>query len=825
MEPFTQELRRAARSLVRSPGFALAAVLTLALGIGANTAIFSVVDGVLLRPAPFADMSRLVMVWESDRKSGTTREPASVADYLDFRRQSTRVAQFAAFSAGEVSLTPPGVDPFRAPALAVSAEFLPVLGVQPLVGRHFSAAEDLPGAPTVALISETLWQQLYARDRDVVGRTMSINDQAVAIIGVLPASADFGTLQILGAAAYGRGFADRGGPTRVDIWVPLRADPDRLPRETHPIFVMGRLAAGATAAHAQDELSRIAADLEAAYPENDGRGVTIEPLGSVVFGPVRPALLVLLGAVALVLLVACGNVANLMLARGAGRRREVTVRLALGATPGRLARQFFAESVVLTAAGAAAGLALAFAGLRLLIALAPTSIPRVGEIGLDARVLAVTLAVSVAVGVAFGAVPLLQAWTRDIQGALRSETGRGATAGREQRRLRAGLVVAELTLAVMLMIGAGLLIQSLWRLQRVDPGFAAGGVLKAEFQLPGTRYPASFDSFPRWPVVRRFVDEARRRAAALPGVAAVAIASNHPLDAGYTSSISVVGREAEADAWPEPAIRRVDHGYFAALRVPLLAGRTFQATDETDAAPVMLINEAARRRFFATQDPLGQLVVLWGRQRAVIGVVGDERIYGLAQNTPPSVYLPLTQAPATGGTILIRARGDAAALIPDVRAVVRALDPALPLFGVEPLIQTISNSLGQRRFTMVVLGVFALLALTLAAIGVHGVLSYNVVQRTHEIGVRLALGADSRSVRGLIMSQAARLAAAGVALGMLGGLATTQLLTALLYGVRPVDLLTFAGVALVLAAVALLASWLPARRATGVDPMVALRSE
>ena len=823
-EGWRRDLRQAFRSLRRTPGFTAVAVLTLGLGIGANTAIFSVVDGVLLRPAPFAQMDRLVMVWQTDRKSGTLREPASLPDYFDLQRESRRLDRLAGFVPAEVTLTPDDGEPSRIATLAVTHELLPMLGITPLVGRGFSPEEDRPGAPRVVLIGEELWERLFLRDPAVTGMTLRLNDVPHAVIGVLPASADFGTLQILGAAAYGRGFADRGGRARVDLWLPLRPNPTPQSRGTHPLLMVGRLGAGVALEPAQEELTRLATDLERTYPEsNDGRGIFLESLTQVVFGPVRPALLVLLGAVALVLLVACANVANLLLARATTRMREVTVRAALGASTRRLAAQFFAESALLTGAGMILGLGLAVAGLRTLMGLAPSDIPRVGAVGIDGRVLGVTMAIAAGVGLLFGVLPMLQLRGGTIQSLLQGE--RGNSAGKRHRRLRSALVMAELALAVMLMAGAGLLIRSFWRLNQVDPGFAAERVLKAEFELPRSRYPQDYSVFPRWVEARRFADELRRRVSALPGVVSVAIAGSHPLDAGFTSSIVVPGREAEAADWAEPSIRRVDAEYFRTVGGTLIAGRFFGASDDVEAAPVLLINAAAAGQYFPGTNPLGQRIRLWGAERMVVGVVGNERIHGLVAATPPAVYLPVSQAPVTGGSLLVRVRGEPTELAPAVRATVRELDPGLPLFGVEPLRETLSNSLGQRRFTMVVLAAFAAVSLLLAIIGVHGVLSYTVAQRTREIGIRMALGADQGNVRTLVVGQGAMLAGAGLAIGLLGAFALTRVLSTLLYGVGATDPVTFGTVALLLGGVALLASYYPARRATRVSPVEALREE
>jgi predicted permease len=825
-EELAQDVRYGVRTLARNPGFTVVAVLTLALGIGANTAIFSVVDGVLLRPVPFARADRLMMVWETDRNSGTRREPASVPDFLDFAERSTRFEKLAALQGLEMNLTPTDGEPVRLAALAVSHEFLSTTGLRPLLGRGFTAAEDRPGAPPVAVIGEDLWERLFARDPAVIGRSLRFDDVLHTVVGVLPDGADFGTLQILSAADYSRSFADRGHGVEVEVWVPLRPDPESLPRSTHPIFVLGRLAPGAAMEDAEREMSAIAADLEKTFPENAARGVSLEPFREVVFGPVRPALLVLVGAVGLVLLVACTNIANLLVARGAVRLREVAVRTALGAGWRRLVRQFLVEGALLTTAGVVLGLGLAFLGLDLLLALAPGGIPRLSEVGVNARVLGITLAMSVLVALGVGLVPALQARRADLQATLKEEAGRGATGDPGRSRLRSFLVVAELALAVVLLVGAGLLLKSFWLLHRVDPGFQAGGVLKAEFQLPASRYPRNFAEWPNWREQQRFEDDLLARVRALPGVEAAAFAGNHPLDAGFTNSFYVVGRREEARDWPEIAIRRVSPGYVPTLRLSLLRGRQLTDSDGASAAPVLLINEETARRFFPGRDPIGQKIFFWGKEWSIVGIVSPERFHGLTETVAPAVYAPLAQAPSANGAgcLLVRTAGDPGALLPDVRAAIHEVDPALAVFGAEPLEKTLADSVGQQRFTMLLISIFAGLALLLAVVGVYGVLSYMVAQRGPEMGIRMALGATERNVLRLIVLQGARLACVGLALGLAGAFAATRFLQSLLFGVGATDPATFIAVPAFVLAAALLASWLPAQRATRADPMANLRA-
>jgi putative ABC transport system permease protein len=821
-----QDLRLALRLLTRNPGFAAAAILTLALGIGANTAIFSVVNAVLLRPAPFRDLDRIVMVWETDRNSGTSREPASVPDYLDYQQRSATVESLSALMAAQVNLTPGGGEPVRVAALRVTHDLLPMLGIAPLAGRSFTAAEDAPGAADTVVISESLARRISPDPAAAIGGTLRLDERPHAIVGVVDDAADFGVLQLLSAAAYARSFADRGEATRVDVWMPLRADPKTLPRQNHPIFMMGRLTAGQTPASAERELALIASDLEAAFPVNRGRGVHVEPLGEVVLGRVRPTLYVLLGAVALVLVIACVNVANLLVARGTARAQEIAVRRAIGATPGRIARQFIAEALVLAGGAAVCGVALAYAGVRLLIASAPANIPRLASATIDLRVLAVSLAVAIAAGLAFGLVPALQALGIDLQSALKHDGARGA-AGDARSKVRAALVVGELALAITLLAGAGLLIRSFWNLLSVDPGFRAGGVLKVEYQLPPARYPANFATWPDFREQHAFNAAILQRAEALPGVVSAAVAGNHPLDPGFTNSFVIVGREAEAReaGWPELTIRRVTPGYFPTVALPLRRGRLLGQGDDTGGAPVMLINEAAAARFFGDRDPLGAAIRLYGIAWTIVGVVGDEKTHGLSEAPPLSTYLPLAQAPSFDGSgvLMVRSARDPLASAAALRDIIRERDPALAVFGIEPLERTVSRSFAERRFAMLLIGLFAATALTLGAIGVHGVLSFEVARRAREIGIRMALGAERGAVLRLIVGQALTLTALAIVIGGVGAAALTRALSSLLFGVSAQDPATFAAAAAILTAVALAATAIPAWRAARVDTAVAVR--
>jgi putative ABC transport system permease protein len=493
----------------------------------------------------------------------------------------------------------------------------------------------------------------------------------------------------------------------------------------------------------------------------------------------------------------------------------------------RLARQFVVENMALTMMAATVGVALAVASLQVLIAIAPAEIPRITSVGIDGRVLAVAIALSLAVGFTFGLLPVWQARRVDINSALKSDEGRGGSAGRDRGLMRSGLVVVEMALAVLLAIGAGLLVKSYWKLQHVAPGFSPEGVLKAEFQLPSTRYPVDFKQWPNFTEMHQFNAALLERVRALPGVEAAALAGNHPLDAGFTNSFVIVGRETESETFPELSIRRVTPGYFRTLRVALVRGRLLADSDATDAPPVALINEAAAERFFPGRDPLGQQIAFWGSRRTIVGVLANERIHGLTAAAPLAGYVPLAQAPSATGAeaLIVRTAGDAASLAPAVTAAIRSVDAGLAVFGVEPLAQTLSESVATQRFTMFLFGLFALLAVTLAAIGIHGVLAYTVVQRTREIGIRVALGAQPGGVLKMVIAQGVRLALIGAAIGVLLTLASRRALAGLLFDVPPTDAGTFLITLTALFVIALLSIWLPARRAVRVDPLLALRQE
>jgi putative ABC transport system permease protein len=807
LHELAQDIRYGWRRLISSPGFSVTALLTLALGIGATVAIFSVVNGVLLRPLPWSDPDRLVIVWENDRASGTVREPASVPDYYDFLERNQSFQSMAFFLSAEQNLSQAGRDAERVNVAALSSGIFEVLGVTPLVGRSFLPEEDVPGGPRVAILVESFWKTRFEGDREVVGRSVMLDDSVYTVIGILAEAVEFPN-------------------ATTDVWIPAQLGPTSIPRATHPITVIARLSAGATLAGAQADMTRIARALEEEYPrDNVNRGVFVEPALDVVFGEIRPALLVLLAAVGLLLVIACANVASLLLARGMTRTREIAVRTTLGAGGVRLARQFIVESLILTVFAAVIGSVIAWLGMGALLSLLPADLPRSAAVALDGRVLSLTIAIGAVVGIIFGLVPTLQALRMDLQGALKSESDRSGTAGMSRQRARGALVVAEVALAVVLVVGAGLLVRTVMALRDVDPGFDAEGVLRMEFQLPQSRYPRDFAIYPNWPRTLSFYEDLQERLRGIGPIESAAIAAHHPLNPGFTNSFLIVGRESEISTQPEIYVRAVTAEYFETLGVQRVDGRYLEPRDRVDAQPVAVINRAARDRFFPDGQAVGQELRWWGLTREIVGIVENERVRGLTAESPPAVYIPLAQAPMNSGSVLVRTAGDPLAVSRDVRDAIRQTDPDLAVFDIATLDDTILRSIARERSTMLLLAVFAVAALFLALIGVHGILANAVSQRRRELGVRLALGAKRGDVIRMVLGHGARLVVIGVLLGIGGAFAATRLLGSLLFGVDATDSLTFLAVSAAVMAVAMFAAWLPARRATTIDPAITLRTE
>ena len=819
MDRLRHDLRFALRGLLRRPGFTAVVVLTLALGIGANSAIFSVVNGVLLRPLPYDRPGAVATLWV--RWPGNPQGELSQPEYWDLREQSRSFTRLAAYASGSLTLTGSG-DPERLRTGFMSGDALPLVGVAPARGRAFTPDDDRPGAPVTVLLSDGLWRRRFGADPGVVGQKVILDDQPTTIVGVMPPGFQLPTH-----------YAGAG----MEIWAPLQLDPsiDRSERGWHWVNVMARLRPGVNIASASLEVGALARRMRDTYPDEykpTFGGFAVIAADDLV-GEVRPAILVLLGAVGLLLLIACANVAGLLLARAEARQREIAVRTALGAGAGRLVRQLLTESVVLALAGGAFGALLADWGVRALVAAAPPTLPRLEAVGTDGWVLGFTLVVSLVTGILFGLVPALQASRPDLTAAL-AEGGRsGSSAGRQ--RFRRGLVVAQIALALMLVTSAGLLIRSFVRMRGVDPGFDPSHLLTAEVELSSVRYDTSAK-------IRAFYSELVHRLQTLPGVRSAAAVRALPmtgrLEIGDWSFV-VEGRHANP---PVPADRinadwqALTPGYFETLRIPVLRGRGIEEQDRTDATPVVVINRTLARQAWPGEDPIGRRILLGGGDvdsvwRTVVGIVGDVRHRGLTATPRPEMYLPHAQFPAGTGTaqrtlrIVLRSQGDPAALAGPLRAALAELDPAVPLVDVQTMEQALGAWAAERRLTMILVAAFAALALALGAVGVYGVMAHLVVQRTREIGIRIALGAVPREILALVIGQGAWLAVAGVALGVAGALVASRLLGGLLFEVTPTDPATYAGTALTLLGVAAIAALVPALRATRTDPVEALRSE
>jgi putative ABC transport system permease protein len=815
MTGLLQDLRYALRQLRKNPGFTAVAVITLALGIGANTSIFSVVNGVLLRPLTFKDPGRLVRVWHvPPAKSfpGMTTFSVSAANYLDWERQNHVFEGMAIYTFHGFTLT--GSDkPEQIDACAATSGFFSTLGVQPMLGRVFSSEEDQPGHSNVVVLSHRLWQEHFGSNPAIVGQNINLDGQSYLVAGVMPANFQF--------------------PDFAQMWTPMAwTDKERAVRGEHHSVVVARLKPGIDLKQAQAEMNTISSRLEQQYPEdNKGWGAVVVPLHDDLVSDVRPALLVLLGAVAFVLLIASVNVANLALARTFSRQKEIAIRTALGASSARVLRQILTESVLLALAGGVLGLTYAHAGVRLIMAYLADKLPHSIEVGLDSKVLAFTAAISIATGILAGVLPALRLTRGDVNQSLKQGLGR-TDADSSGNRTRSILVVSEVALSLILLVGAGLMIRSFQRLHGVNPGFDSRNVLTMTAMVSRAKFP-----LPAQQVT--FFDQVLQRVRALPGVESAGVVDDIPLDNGGSHQpVAIEGRPAvPMSEQPEVDVRLISTGYMSALHIPILHGRDFSDTDLAGRPAVILISESMARQLWPGEDALGKRLTLTffpDAVREVIGIVGDVKLDGLDQTRPSAtLYFPLDQAsePSTGGwssfpmTLVVRSASRSTGLVSAVSNAVHDVDREMPLRDILTMDDLVANSLSQQRFNMLLLGAFAGLALLLAAVGIYSVLSYSVKRSVREIGIRLALGARIGDVLRMVVFEGMKPTLLGVAVGTAGALALGRVLSSLIYEVKPTDPITFLVVTALLAVIALLASIIPAYRATKVDPMVALRYE
>lgn len=825
MDTLLKDIRYSIRSLVKRPSFTAIAVLTLALGIGASTAIFSVVDGVLLRALPYPDADQIVQLREVNQRGN--RIAFAEPNFLDVHARSRSFESVAQYG-GQLTTVTGAMEPVRVPAYQVSSDFFNVFGVQPIAGRTFLPEESKPGGAPVAVISYGFWQRLLGGRADLSGTTLKLMDRSVTVVGVMPPHFAF--------------------PQNAEIWLPRELSPAQISRSAHNWSVIGRMRPGVTTEQAYTELSALAKQLKQEHGKDmDAVDFAVVPQQEFMVGDVRGALLLILVAVGLLLLVACANVANLLLAQATTRQRDFAVRTALGATRFRLARQFITENVLLVLIAGVLGVLISIWGVDLLLSLNQQNLPRINEIGVNTRAAAFTLGLSLLIGVVLGLVPLLRFSPRDLERILR-ESGAGAR-GYAGQRLRGLLVVGQMALTLMLLIAAGLLGKSFYRLLQVDPGFQPESAVAMELSLPNppmnkeryARLMKSYDDLQRGiaPDVkaefnaeeerqRLFQAQLLERLNTTPGVIAAGSISHLPLTGGGPDGNFMInnnpGLKGHAD------YRRASAGYFAALKIPLLRGRTFDASDQVNSPNAAVISNSLAQKYWPNQDPIGQAIQFGNmdgdlRLLHVVGVVGDVRDYGVDEAIAPTIYAnSLQRLPTSTWTVVVRAQADPATLIPAMREAVRSLDPQLPL-KFRTLDQVFSSSLDQRRFSLVIFGFFGTTALLLAAMGIYGVTAYTVAQRTQEIGIRIALGAQMRDVLSLMLRKAMSLVLIGAIIGLAGAYAVTRLMSNLLFGVTPTDLTTFIAVPLVLLLVALLACLIPARRATKVDPLIALRYE
>ena len=807
MNQLLKDIRYAARVLLQKPGFTVIAVVALALGIGANTAIFSVVNGVLLRPLPYRDPGRLVHVHRV--QPPIERGPISRPDFFEWRDKQEVFSDIGAYDFQTLNLTG-GEQAERITAARVTGNFFALFGVLPAAGRFIGPADDEPGSSGVAVISFGLWQQRFGGQPDLIGQTLTLNGDSYTVIGVAPPSFQF--------------------PRRIDLWKPATLAGKKSQRGRNYLKVIARLKDGISESQAEAQMNQIAAALAQQYPENDtNMTVKVVPLLEEQVGNLRGVLLILLGAVGFVLLIACANVANLSLARAATRTREFAIRTALGANRFRVVRQLLTESFLLALIGGALGVLLSILGVNLLVKLAPSNLPRVSEVSIDRWVLGFTLGVSLLTGILFGLAPALQVSKPDLNEALK-EGSRGSSEGVHRGWLRRGLVIAEIALSLVLLVSAGLLISSIKRLTEVSPGFDPQYSLATDISFPSSSSPGGGQSAAAVKQTANFLAETERKLSALRGVQAVGAINDLPVtgSGSVNGDFNIEGRPPyNPGEEPVAEFRQVTPDYFRAIGIPLLRGRALTDADLSKTPENVLINETFARRFFANEDPIGKRVTaLDEKPHEIVGVVGDARQWGLDRNADPEIYFSFAQLSlGQEATLVVRAEHDPASLAGPVRNAVGEVTRDAPVTRVRTMMQVVADSTASRKFNTILMTIFAGVALVMASIGLYGVISYSVSQRTHEIGIRMALGAPRGKVLGLILGSGMSLVLIGVGVGVGAALGLTRLMASLLYGVSPTDPVTFTVISLILTGVALVACFIPAHRATKVDPMVALRYE
>ena len=810
MERLLQDLRFAARGLIKAPGFALAAVITLALGIGANSAVFSVVNALLLRPLPYPNSERLVHVWRTEQADPTRELPFSPPNFTDLRNRCQSFDSFFCYSYVSFTLTGDGA-PDALSGVTASADFGRVIGTPPALGRVFAADEDQPGKNHVAIISDGLWKRRFAANPQVVGQEIQLNGEPYEIIGVMPPEFRFPN-------------------STIEVWTPIALDISKFKRGTHFLSTLARLKPGVSIAQARAELQNLGEQFTAEFPDfGRNAGFNPEPLREHLVGDIEKPLMILFGAVVIVLVIGCVNVANLMLGRATARWKEIAVRSALGASRTSLVRLLMTESGCVAVIGGAAGLLLAMYGVEALTAINPDAIPNREGISVDGFVVGFTFLISLATGLLFGLAPALQATKIDLSQALR-ESSRSSTGARRLKTIRSGLVVSEISLSLVLLVSAGLLSRSFWKLLQVNPGFQAENVVTCPISLPQTRYPKEWQQADFF---RRTLEQVRQ----IPGVQSAGFATSLPFSGSRGhSSFAIDANPTPPDVnGPEANRHQIAPGYFAAMGIPLLAGRDFTDSDDIPHAGVVIINQACANRYWPDLDPvgerltigMGQEVSLYGKpvSREIVGVVGNVKHEALREEPQPEMYIPAFQLPALTMTLIVRGGLPAETLVTGVRRAVQSIDREQPIRRAQLLTSAIARSTAEQRFTTTLLLVFGGIALMLALVGIYGVLSYSVTQRTQEMGIRMALGANRRDVQRLVIRQGLTLALIGAAIGSAASLAATRLMSSLLFGISAADPITFSAVLLGMLVVSFAACYVPARRAAGVNPIVALHYE